>query len=235
MRRLVRMARRFLRVLVGRDFYPGIDLRCPIRRFGSAYGGWNIVADRINKQSVVYSFGVGEDASFDNDLIDQPGVTVHAFDPTPKSIDWVKQQGFPDAFVMHEYGLADHDGEVTFCPPENPEHVSHTLLDRRSTNDRAISVPVKSLATIMAELGHERIDLMKMDIEGAEYQVIQYLADSTIRPVQLLVEFHHRFPEIGLEPTRQAVHTLKLLGYRLFSVSATGEEYCFILASEAPV
>jgi hypothetical protein len=42
---------------------------------------------------------------------------------------------------------------------------------------------------------------MKMDIEGAEYEVLDGLLSSPIKPTQLLVEFHHRFPGIGLEKT----------------------------------
>jgi len=49
-------------------------------------------------------------------LIREIGVTIHAFDPTPKSIKWVKAQNFPKSFIMHEYGIADFDGIVTFNP-----------------------------------------------------------------------------------------------------------------------
>jgi hypothetical protein len=121
------------------------------------------------------------------------------------------------------------DGNLTFNPPENSEHVSHTLLDRPTTASRAISVPVKRLSTIMAELGHTHIDILKMDIEGAEYDVIEDMKHSGIKPRQVLVEFHHRFPNVGLEKTRTAIATLRSMGYLLFSVSSKNEEFSFIL------
>jgi len=161
-------------------------------------------------------------------MIDKYGLTVHAFDPTPRSIEWVKRQGFSDRFIMHEYGIASFDGNVSFSPPENPDHGSHTILDRPSTKSNAITVPVKKLATIIQELGHAQIDVLKMDIEGAEYEVIQDIYRSKIRPGQILVEFHHRFPGVGIKKTRDAVDSIKSMGYRLFSVSPTQEEYCFI-------
>jgi hypothetical protein len=49
----------------------------------------------------------------------------------------------------------------------------------------------------------------------------------TIR--QILVEFHHRFPEVGLDSTRRAVSHLNAAGYRIFYVSDNGEEYSFLL------
>jgi len=220
-----------LKAALGKDFLIKPNIICTKIRFGSAYGGWDIVPAGINMHSIVYSFGVGEDASFDTALIEKFNLTVHAFDPTPKSIEWVKSQGFSGRFVMHEYGIAAFDGNVSFYPPENPDHVSHTMLDRPSTMAKAISVPVKRLNTIMKELRHDTIDILKMDIEGAEYDVINDIAISDIRPHQILVEFHHRFSGVGVRRTEEAIDRLKSIGYCLFSVSTTNEEFCFIRAS----
>ncbi|NJK52375.1 MAG: FkbM family methyltransferase [Leptolyngbyaceae cyanobacterium SU_3_3] len=165
--------RRIVRTLVGKDFFAKLDRAYPKERVGSEYGGWDVAVDHISPNSVIYSVGVGQDISFDLEMMKRFGVTVHAFDPTPKSIDWVRQQNLSQPFIMHEYGLADFDGTVAFNPPENSQHVSHTLLSRPSTQTSAITVSVKCLETIMRELGHDRIDVLKMDIEGAEYQVIE--------------------------------------------------------------
>jgi FkbM family methyltransferase len=220
--------RRIVKTLLGRDFYLLIDTRIRHERVGSDYGGWDVVTEEISANSVVYSFGVGKDVTFDLGLIQRLGVTIHAFDPTPGSISWVEEQGLPSEFVLHKYGLAAFDGDATFFPPESPGHISHSMLEKPSTRDRGIKVPVKCLETIMEELGHEAIDLLKMDIEGAEYKVLESLLSSAIRPRQLLVEFHHRFTELGMESTRRAVVGLTTAGYRLFSVSPSVEEFCFI-------
>lgn len=217
-----------MKVAFGKKLVIMPDVTCDKERFGSEYGGWDVVTTNINSQSVIYSFGVGEDASFDIALIEKYDLIVYAFDPTPKSIEWVKKQCFPANLVMHNFGIAAFDGRVSFNPPENPNHVSHTLLDRPSTKAKAITVPVKRLCTIMQELENDRIDILKMDIEGAEYGVINDIYKSDIRPGQILVEFHHRFPRVGVKKTKKAVKIIKSMGYQLFSVSPTHEEYCFI-------
>lgn len=231
---ILRQLKRQVRVLSGKDFFETPDFAIPTERLGSAYGGWTIMQGTIGPSSVVYSVGVGADASFDIALIERFGARVHAFDPTPQSIDWVARQGFPAAFVMHPYGLADLDGTVTFNPPENPQHVSHTMLERPTTSARAITVPVKRLATIMAELGHLHVDLLKMDVEGAEYAVIDDILASPVRPTQWLVEFHHRFPGVGIARSKAAIAALRSAGYRLFAVSATGEEFSFVDRGRSP-
>ena len=59
-------------------------------RFGSGYGGWHVPAGVLSSNSVVYSAGVGEDASFDLELIRAIGCDVWAFDPTPRAIEYAK-------------------------------------------------------------------------------------------------------------------------------------------------
>jgi FkbM family methyltransferase len=205
------------------------DIEIPTERFGSSYGGWIIKKNSINKKSIVYSFGIGEDASFDLEIIEKFGATVHAFDPTPRSIDWVKRNIEEPKFVFYGYGIADLDGEVSFNPPTNPIHVSHTLLERKQTEDQAITVPVKRLKTIMSSLKHSDIDILKMDIEGAEYSVVEDFIKSKIKPKQILIEYHHRFKNVGFDKTLQSVELLRSAGYRLFSISQNKLEFSFEL------
>jgi hypothetical protein len=54
------------------------------------------------------------------------------------------------------------------------------------------------------------------------------LLTSGIAVKQLLIEFHHRWPEVGIEKTRQAIHSLNQAGYRIFNISPNGEEYSFL-------
>jgi len=223
---VVSSIRRVLRRAGG--FRPRLDLHCDTSRLGTEYGGWTLATKSLSREDVVYSFGVGEDISFDQQLIDKFGVTVHAFDPTPRSIDWVERQSLPARFVFHAYGLAAIDGDITFSPPDDPAHVSYTVLARPSTKSVAVALPVRRLATIAHELGHQVIDVLKMDIEGAEYQVINDILSSGIYPRQLLVEFHHFLPGVSARKTRQALGTLRAAGYRLFFVSQSGDEYSLL-------
>lgn len=218
----------YIRVLIGKEPYVRSDICLSSERVGSDYGGWSVVLSEINAKSIIYSFGVGEDVSFDVELINRFDLVVHAFDPTPKSIKWIAEQNMGSNFIMHNYGIASVDGYVDFNPPENLQHVSYTMLDRPSTSERAMSLPVKKLASIMAELGHKKIDILKLDVEGAEYDVIDDLYASKIYPGQILVEFHHRFPGVGAAKTKNAINRIKLMGYKLFCISKSNEEYSFM-------
>lgn len=203
---------------------------CPELHLGTEYGGWTINPTLVEKTSIVYSAGVGEDISFDLALIERFGVTVHGFDPTPRSIRWVRGQNVPREFVLHEYGFAREDGTLVFHMPENPDHVSLSTVERPNATER-VELPVRNLAGIMKELGHTHIDLLKMDIEGSEYEVIEDLLARGIEVKQLLIEYHHRFPKVGNQKTLDSIELLREHGYLLFHIAKSELEYSFVRVS----
>jgi FkbM family methyltransferase len=207
---------------------------CEQLQLGTEYGGYAVCPTGLNEQSVVYSFGVGCDVSFDEALIGARGVTVHAFDPTPKSIAWLQTQALPASFLFHPWGIADFDGTARFHAPKDPTHVSHTLLKEGDAGAGSIEVPVFRLRTIMDKLGHERIDILKMDIEGAEYGVLGDVLGSGVAISQILIEFHHHRSGVSLEATQAAVDALERAGFRAFHESKSGYEFSFLNTGREP-
>jgi Methyltransferase FkbM domain len=105
--------------------------------------------------------------------------------------------------------------------------VSATIIDRPETKSGAYKVPVKKLSTIFNDLNHSQIDILKMNIEGAEYNVIDDILASKIPIKQLLIEFHHRFENVGINKTKEAIQKLNTAGFLIFDISNSGEEYSF--------
>ena len=207
---------------IQRDF--NLDSAVALGNHGASF----TIGRRFDSDSIVYSFGVGFDISFDLALIEKYGLTVYAFDPTPGSVAWLKKQKLPRQFIFSDIGVADYDGQAEFFPPENPDHISHTMISGMKNKKESLFMKVESLSTIMQRLDHKEIDLLKMDIEGAEYKVIDDLIKDKLPIRQIAVEFHHRFREFGILKTRQYVKKLRNAGYKLFYVSLSGEELSFI-------
>src|SRR5438128_785701 len=69
-------------------------------------GGWFVNTEGLNKSSVVYSFGIGRDLTFELSLVRDFSCTVHAFDPTPAALEWVRAQHLPPELKIHEIGIA---------------------------------------------------------------------------------------------------------------------------------
>jgi hypothetical protein len=102
----------------------------------------------------------------------------------------------------------------------------YALTPLETAPHRALRLPVRRLSTIGNSLGHESVDLVKMDVEGAEYAVIDDLLASGFPCDQLLVEFHH-FWDGSLDRTRDCLDRLDAAGWRLYHVSETGREFSF--------
>lgn len=219
--------RAFTRWLRGDGVFYLRQLRC----LTESRGGWALCPVGISSDSIVYSFGIGENILFDLFLIEKYGVVVHAFDPTPQTAEWLARQTLPKQFRYHSLALSNRDGVAEFFAPI-PGRKCHTLQERVPGQSATLQVPAHRLGTIMRELGHDRIDVLKIDIEGAEYDVIDDLIREHIPVKQLLVEFHHRFPTIGVKKTKDAMRLLKQAGYRIFWASRTRNEYALMNMSE---
>lgn len=228
MNSLIKVAKRIKYQLEGR-YRPSVQHECQVERIGTDYGGYSICPSVLPPEPIVYSFGIGKDISFDVSMIDKYNAHVFAFDPTPRSIEWLKKQQLPPNFRWFEYGLSHLDGVVTFYPPENPNYVSHSMIHNSTLDTEGISLPVKRFSTIARDFGHRKVDILKVDIEGSEYEVLPDVLNSTeVEIGQILIEYHHRFTKDGVEKTRQSIELLNRHGLKLFSVSFRADVFAFI-------
>ena len=192
-----------------------------LERLGRDYGGWYVPTHDLGPDSVVYSAGIGLDITFDKALIKQCGCSVFGFDPTPASIEFVakqfSEQSLSRKFCFNSTGLWDSDTNLQFFAPKTRGWVgSYSALNLQGTDAReSISVPVKQLSALMRENAHTRIDLLKMDIEGAEYRVINEIIEKKIPIRWLCVEFDQPVP---FWTTNRALQRLKESGYQLCKV-----------------
>ena len=112
-----------------------------------------------------------------------------------------------------------------FLLPPNPRQVSG-MVAANGPEERTIEVPLLNFKDIIEELKLSRVDVLKMDIEGAEYDVLDDVLSSGFPIGQILVEFHDRnydFPK-----SRTSVEKLREAGYLLFGRSLSREEISFI-------
>jgi FkbM family methyltransferase len=220
--------RRLAKVVTGNDIFVSKEIDVDHTVLGSEYGRWPLATRHTSEKSVIYSFGVGEDISFDLCAIDLFRCSVFAFDPTPKAVRWIRQQHTPPQFHFMELGIGATVGEMLFRSPKAEAHVSYTVSDREATTKNTVVAQVADLRTIMQRLHHPRIDILKMDVEGAEYAVIDNFATQGCFPQQLMIEFHHGVYGYGPSDTKRALATLRSLGYRRYYVSDTGREIGFL-------
>ena len=224
-------------------------------RLGTGYGGWIIPADAgLTADSICYSAGAGEDISFDCALVERFHCQVRVIDPTSRAIQHftdlekaVKSgQRFPVNNSLEEYysikaedfgrlryvpvGLADRDAELKFYLPKNPAYVSCSTENLQKT-DAYFMAQCLRVSSLMQQLGDTAIDLLKMDIEGAEYAVIRDIVTMKLLPRLLLIEFDEVHTPMDSEANtriKQHIEMLEQAGMRCIAVE--GSDASFIRA-----
>jgi FkbM family methyltransferase len=184
---------------------------CELVRLGSDYGGWWVPRDAVKPGKSAYCAGAGEDITFDLALF-AAGMRVTIFDPTPRAIAFFDRTAPIDAHLRFEpVGWWDATEDLRFYAPRDPSHVSHSAVNLQSTTDFFIA-HVEPVHDLIVRLGDNELEIIKMDIEGAEYRVIDSLLVRGPRPPVLCVEFDQP------EPIRKTIRAVKKLvshGYSL--------------------
>lgn len=215
----------WIKARIGKIAFIDIEHQAQKKWYGSSYGGFYVDPSNLGPDSIVYSFGVGQDITFDKAMIEKHDCHVFSFDPTPKSIFWIELQDVPENFHFYPYGIGEETEEVKFHLPKNHDHVSGSIFEHDLvSDDNVVLVPLKKFSDILLETGHRKIDVLKMDIEGAEYAVMDSILNAGVRIEQLLVETHERFFQDGKIKGEKFFKTLFDHGYRIFAISDTYQE-----------
>ncbi len=204
--------------------------------YGNEYGGFYINPKLLSSSSIVYSIGIGKDISFDKACMKNHDCKVFGFDPTPKSINFIASQKLSKMFSFFDFGItASASGMVDFYLPTNPRGVSGSLVESECVDsNNTISVKMRSFDDIVKEFGHSHIDVLKMDIEGSEYEVLPKILESSVTIDQILVEFHDRLFDQDNYKSKEIVKLMNEKGYEVFAASNTYEEISFIHRLKLP-
>ncbi|OHW90933.1 hypothetical protein CSPAE12_10474 [Colletotrichum incanum] len=122
-----------------------------------------------DRECVIYSFGVRDESSFEQEMLSRTNCVVWAYD-----------------FSVVDFG--------TQLEPGNRDRAHFMQVGISGKTDLNKSPPFYSIADLMAMNGHDYIDILKMDIEGAEYEAMDGLSrdfpDEELPIGQLMVEVH---------------------------------------------
>ena len=205
-----------------------IELDIPSVAYGARSGFWTIAPHLLPRESVVYSAGVGNNIRWDLEMIAHHCALVYAFDPTPRTVEWISEQDLPGRFNFFPLGLSDCDGEIDFIEPNRTYKFNYRSGAVVPPGVRSVACEVRRLATLCKTFDHQGIDVLKMDIEGAEMQALPDMVSSGIFPGQLLVEFHYNYPDIGFDQFLYLIQSLRDNGYRILDISERGYEFSFV-------
>ena len=191
-------------------------------RLGSDYGGWIVPRRLLRPGAICYCAGVGEDATFDLELI-RHGCLVVSIDPTPRAIQYGEQVARDQpAFNLVPVGLWSAPAVLRFYVPRDPAQVSHSVVNLQGTADY-FEAECTTVQLLAERLGHDHLDLLKLDIEGAEHEVLGSVLRDGPLPGMLCVEFDQPAPMAAI---RRTVKDLRSAGYRPVAIERWNVTFC---------
>lgn len=137
-----------------------------------------------------------------------------------------------DNFVIYNRFISDKDGEIIdfMEDPNSPYNGTNMFKYFRGIKHQ---IPTISLETIMIDNDIDFIDILKIDIEGEEYNFLSKLDESFLSKVgQITVEFHD-FLDDSLKPKSiEVVNRIASMGFSYINKSTTylrGSNYYDVL------
>jgi FkbM family methyltransferase len=190
---------------------PGLE----IVLLGTEYGGWLIPAEAVSAGQICYCIGTGNDVSFDLELIRRYGAVVRAVDPVeayePQVLSAV---GDEPRFTFRRAAVTTRDGPVRMQTHHEPGSGSLSAAGLYET-DEWVEVAGRTIPSLMEEFGDDHIDLLKIDVEGTEYELVPTL-DLVRLGVKVFAIQLHTTGTIGDALT--LIGDLRRQGFRLVAV-----------------
>ena len=144
---------------------------------------------------------------------------VACFEPEPSNCHWIKQSitlnGYQNV-ALEQAALSNYNGTAELNIGRNSGE--HTLLpDQPGRNFSRITVRAATLDSILESLSITKVDVMKVDVEGAEMSVLEGARATLLANPQivLLIDIH---PFLGVDPA-QICAFLSKLGFSLYSMT----------------
>ena len=179
---------------------------------------WHTLAPQfINEQSKVLDLGANF-GQFAHEIVKRTGCQCVAIEPAPQAFDIIET----NANISKQQ-----------CAVGGKAGIRKFLFDREnpvgsgfSECEGAIDVEVKTLPGLMSELGWERLDLLKADIEGAEIELLDSCSDDFLKNQigQITVEFHDFCKITPKETVLKTIARLNRLGFYSLRMSQIGHQ-----------
>ena len=161
---------------------------------GGRHAPYDVAIDVLPQHAILYSFGLGDEIEFEEEMMKRYGVEVWGYDPMPKSADFILNKNLDnEQFHFYQKALTTNDGTGKCYLPMNESYISGSLRKDRvgwqQLSDKYISVETHSLQTIMKQNGHNHIDYLKLCVEGMEFEICDDILNNNISISQLAVCF----------------------------------------------
>lgn len=198
--------------------------------FATKYNATVIIVDPTPRaikhyEEIINSLGRSSSVSYSNDG-KQPAASYDLSKLKKTNLQLIKK------------ALWNKNEKLNFYEPQNPQHVSHSIINYQnnySKTSKFIEVESISMDKLLKDLKlkNSNFQLLKLDIEGAEIEVINHCLNNGIMPRQILVEFDELNAAFsrGVNRVNQVNDALLSNGYTLLWTNGKADFLYYRLAN----
>ncbi len=121
------------------------------------------------------------------------GVRVIAVEPFPPTFhrltDMIEKNALNDMIIPVMAAVAAKDGVVRMNAQEDGHSYARKIVD--DSVEQAVDVPALTLATLFKMHKIDRVDLLKIDIEGGEYAMLEHCDSGLLRQCHTITMEYH--------------------------------------------
>lgn len=139
-----------------------------------------------------------------------PKAHVYCFEPVPENLELLRKNLEPYAgrVTIVPKGLGEAEGVFTFERSTDPRNFGGGGFHGGGEGDTSLSLPVTTLQQVAEEYCIDRVDLIKLDAEGAEGPTLRGAPPELIANAEVLIGELHGRNDLQLLQTLEKTHKL---------------------------
>jgi FkbM family methyltransferase len=188
--------------------------------------GHTFLAQPLGPASVVVDLGANR-GEFSQEIVGRFGCTSYAVEASPETSRTIPAS---DRLKVFNFAVNDRDAPVQFNVSSNPETSSlHPSNLPPGAQTGTVQVQGRTLASFVSEHGVDHIDLLKVDIEGAEVQLFGAATPEDLlrRIDQITIEFHDFTGAMTRGDVDSIVSRLRAAGFAAVRFSNSNMDWLF--------
>lgn len=179
------------RKYIKQNYFPS-ELDKTLKRWRTDNGDYNLIpVHDLNEDSLVLDIG-GFHGDFSAEIYARYSCNIRIFEPVPQSAEGIRKRFAKNPKIkVFEIGLGGHTSTESMSVNQYSSSVY------RNVGKDTIAIKIMDIVDWLDSNGIDKVSLMKINIEGGEYELLERLLDSKyIRNTnEIQVQFHNFFPD----------------------------------------
>lgn len=181
----------------------------------NAKHNYRISYPSLGHDSIVFDLG-GFEGDWSSDIYSKYLCQIYLFEPVPTYAKQIKKRfRLNEKIIIHQFGLGDRDFNTQFS-------IGAESSSQYIKSSEMVDVSIQDIKKFILNNAIDKIHLMKINIEGGEYDLLEYMiqSDLILRVENLQIQFHHFIPnakkrmkkiQVALQNTHEITYQYEFL------------------------